>query len=78
MRAAAVATRLAPHQEQLHFKRLEIADGLLILYGEQTRVVWGKVESADVAADDVKVQRLLEMRDQFGTLDGHNVDLQHP
>jgi hypothetical protein len=78
VRAAAVAAQLAPYQEQLRLKRFEIANGVLILVGERTRVVWGKGESEDSAnepTDEMKLQRLLDLREQFGSLGGRDVDL---
>ena len=78
MRAAAVSARLAPYQEQLPFKHLEIVDGILILKGDRTRVTWGKVESNDQAndpTDATKVQRLFDIREEFGSFAGHDVDL---
>jgi hypothetical protein len=77
-RAAAVAALLAPHQEQLRLKRFEIADGVLRLLGERTRVVWGIVESderTNEPTDEVKLQRLLELHDKAGPLDRREVDL---
>jgi hypothetical protein len=78
LRAAAVAALLRPDQEQLQLKRFEIADGLLILSGKRARVVWGKVESdngANEPSDEMKLQRLFELREKFATLDGRDVDL---
>src|SRR5579862_8216441 len=67
LRAATVAALLRPDQEQLQLKRFEIADGLLILSGKRTRVLWGRVESGDSAnepTDELKLQRLFELNER--------------
>jgi hypothetical protein len=76
VRAAAVAALLAPHQELLKLKHFEIANGLLKLRGEHTRIIWGKIESDDTANDEMKVQRLLDLSDKDRSLAGRELDLQ--
>jgi hypothetical protein len=78
VRAAAVASLLAPYQEELQLQRFQIIEGVLILSGERARVVWGKVvndETANDAADNVKLQRLLEWIQKAGSVENWKCDL---
>jgi hypothetical protein len=73
---ASVARLLAPYQEQLNLKAFEIVDGVLVVSSERTRVVWGSID--DETGPERKVEALVGVRAERGTLDGLEVDLRSP
>ena len=77
--AAAAAGVLAPHQSELRLKRFEVDGGVVLIWddrAERTKIIWGPVK--DDTPGEAKLQALLNVHAEHGSLDGLEVDIRAP
>jgi hypothetical protein len=76
--AAHLAAYLEPYQDRLELEEIRIEGGTWVLTTRAARILWGHPpgqEPEEEAPAVIKIQRLLEYRDQHSRLDGQEHDV---